>query len=52
MDRVVEKKIDKNFEVYVDDILVQSQKAEIYLRDLEGIFANIRLAGLRMKAKK
>lgn len=52
MDRVIEKKIDRNAEVYIDDILVRSRKAEKYFADLEEIFGNIRRVRLKLKIKK
>lgn len=40
MDMVFKKKIGRNVEVYVDDILVRSEKAENHLQDLQEAFNN------------
>lgn len=52
MDHVFEKQIDRNVEVYVDDILVWSREAGTHLVNLEETLGNMRRAGLRLKAKK
>jgi len=43
MDRVFEKQIGRNMEVYVDDMFVKSEMFEQHLDDLAKIFAQLRL---------
>lgn len=52
MDKVFEKQIGKNVEVYVDDILVWSKKAMDHLSDLQEAFYNLSQVSLKLKAKK
>lgn len=52
MDQVFKDRICRNVEVYIDDILVRSAKAENHVVDLVETFWNLGRVGLHLKAKK
>lgn len=52
MDKVFEKQIRRNVEVYVDNILVRSRKVEDNLKDLQETFENLSKVALKLKVEK
>lgn len=52
MDKLFEKKIGRNVEVYMDEILVQSKRAEDHLKDLQETLESLSKVSLKLKAKK
>lgn len=52
MDKVFKDQIGRNVEVYVDDILVWSKRAEDHLSNLHETFHNLSQVGLQLKAEK
>jgi len=52
MDRVFEKQIGRNLEVYVDDMVVKSEMFEQHLDDLAEIFSQLRLYNMRLNPAK
>lgn len=41
MDKVFKYQIKRNMEVYIDDMVVKSNKPDSYAQDLEELFAQI-----------
>lgn len=52
MDKVLDKQIGKNMEVYVDDIVVKSEKPPQHAFDLKEIFSQLRRYNMRLNPKK
>ncbi|KAL0434466.1 UNVERIFIED_CONTAM: Pro-Pol polyprotein [Sesamum latifolium] len=52
VDKIFRPQIGRNFEVYVDDMLVKSKKAEDYITDLEETFAILRKYRLKLNPAK
>jgi len=52
MDRVFERQIGINMEVYVDDIVVKSDSFNQHLDDLIEIFAQLRQYNMRLNPSK
>ncbi|KAL2248228.1 UNVERIFIED_CONTAM: Retrovirus-related Pol polyprotein from transposon [Sesamum indicum] len=52
VNRMFEKQIGSTMEVYVDDMLVKSQRSEKHLRDLEATFAIMRAYGMKLNPTK
>ncbi|XP_074560646.1 uncharacterized protein LOC141816815 [Curcuma longa] len=52
MDRVFRHQIGRNIEVYVDDILVKSARADLLITDLEETFHTLRQYSLKLNPKK
>ncbi|KAL0367560.1 UNVERIFIED_CONTAM: hypothetical protein Sradi_3646100 [Sesamum radiatum] len=51
-DKIIQEEIGRNVEVYVDDILVKSKKAEKHVKDLEETFSVLRKYKLKLNAAK
>ena len=49
---VFDKQKGKNLVMYVDDIVVKSDKKETHIQDLQEIFENLRKASLRLNPDK
>ena len=49
---VFDKQKCKNLVMYVDDIMVKSDKEEAHIQDLQETFENLRKAGLRLNLDK
>jgi len=52
MDRVFERQIGRNMEVYVNDMVVKSETFEQHLDDLAEIFSQLRLYSMRLNPAK
>ncbi|KAL0355804.1 UNVERIFIED_CONTAM: Transposon Ty3-G Gag-Pol polyprotein [Sesamum radiatum] len=52
MDKIFRPQIGRNIEVYVDDMLVKSKKAEEHLKDLEETFSVLRKYRLKLNPAK
>lgn len=52
MDKVFQRKIGRNMEVFVDDNLIHPVNDRMYLADLKETFTNLWTAMLQLKAKK
>jgi len=52
MDRVLVPMLGRNFQAYVDDMVVTSQQKEQYVADLEELFTTIAKYRLKMNAEK
>ncbi|KAL0458440.1 UNVERIFIED_CONTAM: hypothetical protein Slati_0471200 [Sesamum latifolium] len=52
VDKIFRPQIGKNVEVYVDDMLVKSKKAEDHIADLEETFAVLRKCKLKLNPAK
>ena len=52
MTRMFEPQLDKNIEVYIDDMVVKSKVVSEYMRDLKVIFDILRKHKLRLNASK
>ena len=52
MTRMFEPQLDKNIEVYIDDVVVKSKVVSEHVRDLEDIFEILRRHKLRLNASK
>ena len=52
MTRMFELQLDKNIEIYVDDMAVKSKVVSGHLGDLDGIFDVLRRYKLRLNASK
>ncbi|KAL0438686.1 UNVERIFIED_CONTAM: hypothetical protein Slati_2351600 [Sesamum latifolium] len=52
VDKIFRSQIDKNIEVYVDDMLVKSKKAEEHVKDLEETFSVLRKYKLKLNPAK
>ena len=49
---VLREQIGKNLLTYVNDIVVQSKKREVDIKDLQETFANLQEANLKLNPKK
>lgn len=52
VDRVFKSQINRNVEVYVDDILIKSKMRENHLKDIKKTFDNLRSSGIKIKPSK
>ncbi|KAL0462865.1 UNVERIFIED_CONTAM: hypothetical protein Slati_0174100 [Sesamum latifolium] len=52
VDKIFRPQIGRNVEVYVDDMLVKSKKAEEYVKDLEETFSVLRKYKLKLNPAK
>ena len=52
MDKVFKEKIGRNMEIYVDDVVVKSDKVQKHLEDLEEVFAQIRKYNISLNPEK
>ncbi|XP_072052062.1 uncharacterized protein [Arachis hypogaea] len=52
MNRIFEKQIGRNIEVYVDDMVAKTKVGQSHTEDLEEIFAQIRRYNLRLNPEK
>lgn len=52
MTRVFANQIDRNLEVYMDDIVVKSMAFSVYVEHLKETFANLRLHNMRLNPEK
>lgn len=52
MDKVFKYQIKRNMEVYVDDMVVKSNKPDSYAQDLEELFAQIWKHSMQLNPKK
>ncbi|KAL2227192.1 UNVERIFIED_CONTAM: Retrovirus-related Pol polyprotein from transposon [Sesamum indicum] len=52
VNKMFEKQIGSTMEVYVDDMLVKSQRPEMHMRDLETAFAIMRAYGMKLNPTK
>ncbi|XP_075499718.1 uncharacterized protein LOC142538238 [Primulina tabacum] len=52
MDKVFEKQLERNVEVYVDDILSKSQEGASFISDLEETFATLMHYGIKLNPAK
>ncbi|KAL0455843.1 UNVERIFIED_CONTAM: hypothetical protein Slati_0923500 [Sesamum latifolium] len=52
MDKIFRPQIGRNVEVYVDDMLVKSKKAEEHVKDLEETFSVLRKYKLKLNLAK
>ncbi|RDY08517.1 hypothetical protein CR513_07249, partial [Mucuna pruriens] len=48
MDKVFANHIDRNLEVYVDDMVIKSPNPKEHIKDLEEIFAQVRKYDMRL----
>lgn len=52
INKVYTKYISKNIETYIDDIVVKSEKANEYIKDLEKVFDMLRKSGVKLNPEK
>ena len=52
MTRMFESQLGKNFEIYIDDMVVKSKIESEHVNDLENIFGILRRHKLRLNASK
>jgi hypothetical protein len=52
MQACLKEQIGHNIEVYVDDIIIKSSKADSLLKDLREIFANLARYNIKLNPKK
>ncbi|GKA18513.1 reverse transcriptase domain-containing protein [Tanacetum coccineum] len=52
VDKVFEKQIGRNLEVYVDDLVIKSQTKQQILRDIEETFQTLRKINMKLNPKK
>jgi len=52
MDRIFKEQIDRSMEVYVDNMVVKSQRIEDHVRDLKEVFHQVRKYNMRLNPEK
>lgn len=52
VDKVFKEQIEKNMEVYVDDLLVKSKEVSEHWGDVESTFKRIKKSGIKLKPEK
>ncbi|GJW61855.1 reverse transcriptase domain-containing protein [Tanacetum coccineum] len=52
MDKAFQKQIDRNFEVYVDDLVIKSRTEKEVIRDIEETFMTLREINMKLNPKK